>query len=665
MTKKLVKILIAIITLSLTISLSAVKTYAIVQDSAPYPTYTVGSNGLILTQTAYEPTGKMTINESLNAPQDMFIKDGIIYVADTGNQRIIKVNSKGEILLKIENINQPTGIHVDSNNNIYVADKGSKLVIKYDELGNEIQRFGRPTAPLFGDALYEPKKIVSGPRDILYIVGEGSTNGLIQLNSRGEFLGFFGTNPTTKSFWQSIADIFNVGYARTIPVSPDNVAIDEKGSVFTVSKTSSDNIKKFNISSSITLSMHQEDDIPVAVKVNDFGNIYSISETGVITEYDSYGNLIFMFGGLDTGNEVLGRFVKPADIEIDANNNLYILDTGSNAIHILVRTEFAGKIHQGLNNYKNGIYDIEEWREVLQMNSFFALANKSIANALYRNNQYDEALAYFRLANDREGYSDAFWQVRYDWLQSNLAVLFIVIISAFVLVKVLKIVDKKHKIYDPIRAINDKVKNQRIVKESSYLRKILKNPADTVYSLKRERKSSVLTATIIYVVFAVLTLISLYTTGFIFNTANGGFGALREVAITVGVIALFIVANHLISSLQSGEGWFRDIYIGIAYALAPVLISIVPLILLSHVLTINEIFIYSVAKTIAWAWAGILVIIVIKEVHNYTVKELIVNLLLTIFTMLMIILIGFLVYLLSVQLFDYFGGLIREVILRV
>lgn len=665
MNAKLKKIFILIFITSFILIGNMTKVSALTQESAPYETYTLGSEGLIKTQTAYEPTGKLIISEELNAPDDMFLKDGYLYIADTGNKRVIKVDLAGNIVLKIEGLERPTGVHVDSNNNIYVADGGLKLVLKYDESANLIASFGKPDVPLFGNALYEPKKIVSGPRDILYIVGEGSTSGLIQLNNRGEFLGFFGTNPTTKSFFQSLADIFNVSYAKTIPVSPDNVAIDDKGSVFTVSKTSTNNLKKFNISSAITLGIHQENDQPVSVKVNEFGNIYTVSETGYINEYDSYGNLIFMFGGLDTGNEVLGRFVRPVDLEIDAENNLYVLDKGINAVHILIKTDFANMVHSGLKNYKDGIYDIDEWKEVLRMNSFFSLANKSIANAYYRANNFDEALYYFKLANDKEGYSDAFWQLRYNWIQSNLSIVLIISLLAFVLVKTLKYVDIKYKIYNPIRKTRNKVTDVKLVSETLLSFKIMKHPVDTVYNFKRERKSSVLAATLIYLTFGLLTLISSYTKGFIFNNAVGEFQALQNVLVTLGIVLLFVVSNYLISSLQSGEGWFRDIYIGVSFALIPIIISIVPLILLSHVLTINEIFIFNAFNFIAWAYSIILVIVVIKEVHNYTVKELILNLLLTIFTMLMVILIGFLIYLLTYQLFDYIRGIIKEVILRV
>jgi uncharacterized membrane protein len=54
----------------------------------------------------------------------------------------------------------------------------------------------------------------------------------------------------------------------------------------------------------------------------------------------------------------------------------------------------------------------------------------------------------------------------------------------------------------------------------------------------------------------------------------------------------------------------------------------------------------------------------IKEVHNYDVKALIKNLFLTLFTMMMLVFIGFLLYVLTAQLWNYVESIIQEVILR-
>ena len=66
------------------------------QTSAPYDTYAIGPNGRpIKTQTAYEPAG--TINLGLSRPEDLYMKDDVIFIADTGNKRILKYYLDGTL----------------------------------------------------------------------------------------------------------------------------------------------------------------------------------------------------------------------------------------------------------------------------------------------------------------------------------------------------------------------------------------------------------------------------------------------------------------------------------------------------------------------------------------------------------------------------------------
>lgn len=664
--KKLLLFPLIFILLIMTPFLS-LRSVALTQTSAPYDTFTIGPRGrYILTQTAYEPAGFMNLSSSLNGPEDMFIKDDIIYVADTGNRRIIKIDETGLVTELVTNLNEPTGVHVDEENQIYVADKGARMVYKYDIDGNLLDAFGRPTEPIFGQSsVYVPTKITTGPRGVMYVVGEGSTGGIIQLNHMGEFLGFFAANQTTMSWYQVLARWFSVNLARNIPRPPTNVAIDEKGSVFTVSNLSSEQIKKFNISSTAILSISNRHQ-PLSIAINDFDNIYTLSADGIITEYDSYGNLIFEFGGTVTAsNQVLGLFVAPVDIDVDSNSNIYVLDRGSNQIHMLQKSEFTQMVHQGLIDFKNGIYDIEQWEEVLRMNSVFALANSSIARANYRQMNYDEALEYYRIAYNRQGYSDAFWQIRYAWMQNYLGLVFGLAILAFVAHKSLQLVDKHYHIYQPVRNFNQKTNDYKLVRELKLILRMIRHPLDTFYEIKRNHKASYLSATIIYLIALVISVVVIYGTSFIFNPYYvERYNLIRGSATTIGVVMLFVFANYLISTLSSGEGWFRDIYIGTAYALAPYVLMRIPLMLLSHVLTFNEVFIYDSLLSIVEIWSLLLIVIMVKQMHNYKIIELIKNLLLTIFTMIMIVLVGFLIYLLANQMWNFFESIIREVIIR-
>lgn len=640
---------------------------ALTQQSAPYVTYTIGPNGRrVQTQTAYEPAGYFDMDLILRLPEDMVRVGNDLYVADTGHQRIVKFNmATGEGTVLIEGLSQPTGIHVNDEGELYVADKTDRKVYRYDADMNLMQTYGRPTQAIFGaDSPFVPVKVTSGPRGILYVVGEGSTAGLMQLNSVGEFIGFFATNTTTFSWLQTVSNFFGINRATNIPTSPTNVALDDKGSVFTVSNLNNDQLKKFNIASQTILSMSQATQ-PVSVHINNFGNIFTISQDGMITEYDSYGNMIFEFGGLDDGNRVSGLYVNPMDVLTDDDQNLWILDKGTGQIQLLQRSEFANLVHQGLINFKEGVYDLGQWENVLRMNSLFALANASLARGHYRLQAYEEALRYYTIAFDRQGFSEAFWQLRYTWLELNLATVLVVLIFIFAALKLwqwgkarlLTLDSVQHWLKQPIM--------QQVNQDLRLTRHVLAHPLDTYQDIKHLKQSSWLTATLLYLTVLVVGVLEIYTTGFIFQTVNlNQFSLLIYSFTVIGGLFLFVFSNYLIATITNGEGFFKDVYLATAHALIPYIILTPILAIISNGLTYNEWIVYQLLDGLRYLWSGILIILMIKEVHNYDVKALIKNLFLTLFTMMMLVFIGFLLYVLTAQLWNYVESIIQEVILR-
>lgn len=666
------KIIGLLLTLSLTLIAITVspKVEAVTITSAPYNTYTIGPEGmLVVTQTAYEPAGTIGLQTTLNEPQDMYIKDDILYVADTENKRVIKIYEDGQFEELVTNLITPTGVHVDEKDQLYVVDKGAQAIYVYDENLNLKLTITRPQEPIFGlNTPFIPLKITTGPRGIMYVTGEGSVSGVMQFNHAGEFLGFLGTNPTERSFYREVLEFFNVPLAPITPISPENVAVDAKGSLYTTSQTETDQVKKFNIASQIVFSISKirEGANPTAVFVNDFGNIYSVTPDGVIMEHDANGHLLFMFGRVAGQNPVLGLFEHASDIVVDSNYNIYVLDQTAGNIQILQRSEFTALVHQGLQSLQNGQYNVEEWENVLRMNSVFALANSVIARIYYRTGEYDTALNYYRIAYDKEGYSEVFWQVRNNFLTQSLGVVFLLLIILFVLRYSLRLVDHKWHIYDPIRTLNKKANEVKTIRELRLGLRVFRHPLDTFHIIKHEKASSIPTALIFFALFLILNVVAVYATGFLYN--NNDLESYNIFSSFLGLgafILLFIFANYLIATLSSGEGWFKDVLIGTAYALVPYIILTVPIILLSHVLTLNESFIYTTLLAIRDGWVIVLLLLMIFEIHNFSVGELIKNVLLTIFTMIIIVAVLLLVYLLVLQMWDYIVSIFKEVIGRV
>ena len=661
-------ILITFISLiGLTSSPRLVPAQALTQQSAPYVTYTIGPNGrYVQTQTAYEPAGYFDIDLNLNLPEDMVIFQNDLYVADTGNKRIVKFNMTtglGTILL--EGLSQPTGIHVNDEGELYVADKTDRVVYHYDSDMELIQTYGRPNQAIFGtDSPFVPLKVATGPRGILYVVGEGSTAGLMQLNSVGEFIGFFGTNTTNFSWLQTVSNFFGINRATNIPTSPTNVALDEKGSVFTVSNLSNQQVKKFNIASQTILSMSQGSP-PVSVHINNFGNIFTISQEGIITEYDSYGNMIFEFGGLDQGNRISGLYVNPIDMLTDDDQNLWVLDKGTGKIQLLQRSEFANLVHQGLINFKEGIYDLDQWEDVLRMNSLFALANASLARGHYRVQAYEEALRYYTIAFDRQGFSEAFWQLRYTWLEVNLATVLLVLVIAFAAIKLWQFGKARLLTFHSVQTFLQKPLMLRMNEDLRLTRHVLVHPLDTYQDIKHLKKSSWLTASLLYLAVLIASVFEIYTTGFIFQTVNlNQFHLVIHSLTLLGGMFIFIFSNYLVATITNGEGFFKDVFVSTAHALVPYIILTPILAIISNGLTYNEWIVYQLLDGLRFFWSGALIVLMIKEVHNYDVSALLKNVFLTFFTMLMLVLIGFLMYVLTSQLWNYVESIIQEVILR-
>lgn len=641
---------------------------------------TIAPNGSVVeSQTAYEPIGLILEDLEITNPEDIFISDqGIIYLVDSGLKKVIVFTDQGKVLAEIGEgvLENPTGVFVDEEGDIYVADFKKQKVFRFSENGELRQEYGKPDSPLFGSkSPFKPEKVSLDRRGNLYIVSEGSTNGIIQLSQSGEFLGYYGVNRTEVSFGTVLRKLITSEEARArlfmkTPPAPDNIAIDQQGLIYSVTTgTTNEIVKKLNVAGKNMLAP----DIVAApnlvdITVDKDGNIFTISATGEIYEYDSYGNLLFIFGGKDDGTNRLGLLKQASGIAVDDEGRIYVTDRELGLVQAFERTTFSQLTHAGIALYKEGLYveSQQYWEQVLELNASFGLAHSAMGKAYFKQQQYSEALDSFRFAEDVGGYSDAFWELRDRWMQEHLGKIIIIGFILIVLYSGIKYWDKKKSILDGLRKQWKRIANIKLIAELLFLFRFFRHPIDSFYDLQRDGKTSILSASILYVLLFAIFLINRFHTGFIFTpTREENANLVFELGIVFIPLVAFIIVNFLVSTINDGEGKFRDIYMGTIYSLSPYLVFSLPVTLISNGLTLNESFIYNFSMAILYGWCLLILVIMIKEIHNYSLPETVRNILVTIFGMVILLLVVFIIFILMDQVYDFIYSIIREVMLRV
>ena len=646
----------------------------------PYKTYTVDGYGYVLeTQSAYNPQAAITTvgETAFVSPMDMAIgKDGNLYIADAGAHVILICSRDGEQVGSIgEGILQtPTGVYVTEDGTVYVADKDAKKVFVFDAQGNVTAEYGKPDSPIYGNSMdFKPTKVVANKTGTMYIICEGNMNGIVQLSpvEGGSFLGYFGTNYTSLSPFQMIQRVILTDAQRAqmlsnIPSTPTNLHIDDTGLIYTVTQGDKEtSLKKLNIAGKNLLdSDPYYADLPAAVTTGNYNNILVADSDGYIYEYNEDGELLFMFGGRDDGRQRVGLCNKVEAIAVDEDDRIYLLDSDKKQIHIFEPTEFTNLLHESLYLFSKGQYtqSKEPLSKVLQMNSMFDYANQAMGHAYLQEENYEQALKYFRLAKSFEGYSDAFWEVRNIWIRNYLVAAVLAIAAVIVLIRGGKSLYRKKYANRPTTQTGEHI----LLGQLRYSLYFMRHPMDGCYGVKKEGKNSWWCANILLGTFILISILEKYCSGFLVKTVREGrYDLITDIGKVLVIFIGLTACNYLVVTIHEGEGFFKDLYCAYAYCLTPYIVIKPFVILLSNVLTYNEVFLISFANIIVWTWVVILILLTLKEINNFTVGETAKALAITAFTVLILTLLVCIIYVLFSQVIDFVITVVREVVYRI
>lgn len=649
-------------------------------------TYTLDDkNEFVRTQDAYLPDRTIT-NLELTNPSDIVIDaNNVMYIADSGNSRVVVYDLATETVIseiKLDGFQTPKGIFIADDGYIYVADTGAKTVFKLDPSYNYVTQFDKPTAPIFADAQYDPSKIAVDAGGNMYIVCESNNTGVIQLAYTGEFLGYFTANKAVLTPQQAFLKVIYTKEqelkSELLNVSPtifSSLHIDDGGTIYTacmngtnagmrtdlVKKHSTDGSNMFK--NGVIANEHITD-----ITVDESGIIYTCDTNGFITVYTTSGELVFDFGAKVVNLDISGLFSNLSTIAIDNKGNIWTADGEKGYIQSFIPTDYATTIYTALNLYENGEYEdsLVEWNKVLRLNQMSVLAHNGVAKAYYHAGAYDKAMEHFEIAGNRTDYSEAYWEVRSQSLSENLHWFALVLFIIVVLRIAWAIADRKKALTKKKRALAYTLKKTPVVGELGYAFRTARHPIDRYYDIRVGKNGSVIAATIMYVVFFVTYMIYQTQKGFIYQYTD--IEDMDVGAVVVGffaILILFIICNYLVTSINDGDGTFKQIYMIPAYGLVPAWISMISVIALSYVLTYNEAFILTVILVVGVGWTIANIFEGLSTVHDYSFGETVVSLIITFVFMLIAAIVVVIVIIMWNQLFDFLVTLGKEIIRNV
>lgn len=379
---------------------------------------------------AREQTYAKVKSLTLSAPSDIFCtEEGDIYIADTGNYRILHLNSKLEVI---------------------------KVLVEPDDVTWDAK------------IEFEPTKVVVDRAGRTFVLAKNVNKGLMRFEGNGNFIGFVGANQVEFNMMEYIKKLLSTKAQRDqmkdfVPVEYNNLYIDSRSFIYCTTAVFEEEslidgganpIRKINSLGNDILIRNGEwppiGDIDWSdaggyngpsritdVTAFDDETYYAVDRIrGHIFAYDEQGNLLYAFGG--PGNQ-LGYFTYPVAIE-HVGTDLYVLDSTTGGITRFTRTAFGDLIHKALDEYRLGHYEksAEYWEEVLKLNGNYELAYIGIGRSLLRQEKYEEAMEYFEVKRDAKNYSRAWKYYRKEWIENNIGYVIVVLVALFLIPSVIK-----------------------------------------------------------------------------------------------------------------------------------------------------------------------------------------------------------------------------------
>jgi len=316
----------------------------------------------------YSGDDKVVTLTQINKPSDVAVSGGNVYIADTNNHRIRKIDASGNIstvagdgtsgfsgdggAAMAAQLNSPAGIAFDSAGNLYIVDTDNHRIRKVDTKGNIFTLVGNGNQGFSGDGslainakLNEPMAVCFDSSGNLYIADSGN-NVIRKLEkASGKISTVAGNNNAGFSGDGNAAFQARLNY-------PTGVAVDSVGNLYIADSANhrlrkvvnlndtnpyndiiytiaGDGTQGFNGDGNIPTQLNQ----PYDVIVDSSGDLYFTDMSNHRLRKIKTDNIIITIAGDgnvgysgDGGNAKAAKLNSPKGIALDSAGNIYFAD---------------------------------------------------------------------------------------------------------------------------------------------------------------------------------------------------------------------------------------------------------------------------------------------------------------------------------------------------
>ena len=636
--------------------------------------------------------------------------NGTIFVADTAHNRVVVYDNNFKYIRSLkgpveptetdegDTFNEPRGVFVHADGRVFIADSKNKRIVVYDKDLNFKHIIPTPVSSSFPEGfLYEPSKLAVDYADRVYVICPTTNMGIIEITMEGEFKNFIGAQKVEISVSSAIWRLLETEEQRArrqtfVPTEFNNIAVDSMGFLYITTNmidgTNMSNaiderdkadakympVRRFNPSGIDVLQRssffppagdiqiwYPPDELFGASAIIDVAlgdnGVYSLldKKRGKIFTYDSEGALLYAFGGLGSQK---GLAEVPTGITY-RGKDILLLDARTGRITIFERTAYGNQLHSAIEAYNDRQYQkaSELWNLVLSENVNLDIAYIGMGKAALLEQNFSEAMRYFRTANNIEYYSKALRGYRKDVIGANygwmLLIVAVIIAGIYFIAKVISKTNKK------------RISGGGLGSQISYAFHTCVRPFSGFYELKYEKRGGMKGAIAILIGACAATLLKEYGTGFLFR--DYAVEWLDPIEILGGFllpIGMWCVANWCLTSLMDGEGRMKDIFITVCYALLPLVLLVTVTTIVSNIISLDEAFLTTFLSILSTGWMGLLIFTGMLTIHGYTLTKNIVASLLTILGMGIILFIILLCLDITGMVYGLVVNLIKEMSFR-